>query len=47
MILSDEEIKMDNKLCHICLILSETLSYDRLDLCDKCYKKVNNKIERK
>lgn len=35
----------DVNMCNICLLLSETLSYDKLDLCNKCYKEVNDKLE--
>jgi len=33
-----------DNLCNICLILSKTSSYEQLDLCNKCYKLVNDKL---
>ena len=29
-----------SKFCHICLKVGRTKKYDSLDLCKKCYKKV-------
>ena len=42
-------IKMTNtdKLCNICLLLEKTLDYESLDLCNKCYKLVNDKLAEK
>ena len=36
-----------DKLCNICLLLEQTLIYEKLDLCNKCYKAVNDKLSEK
>jgi len=36
-----------DKLCNICLLLDKTLNYEQLDLCNKCYKLVNDKLSEK
>lgn len=36
-----------DKICNICLLLTKTMSHDTLDLCDKCYKIVNDKLSEK
>lgn len=38
---------ISDNMCNICLLLGKTLSYESLDLCNKCYKVVNDKLSEK
>ena len=42
-----EVMMISDNMCNICLLLGKTLSYESLDLCNKCYKAVNDKLSEK